>query len=107
MNEPDELTDRALDALLRKGFPGELADDGFSARVMRALPPRRRQRPWLLPAAALAGGLLAWLAVLPAQAWQDIAREWLAGAVGPVTVATGVLLLVVSVLGCAWALEEG
>lgn len=106
MNEMDERTDRALDALLRKGFPGELADDGFSARVMRALPPRRRQRPWLLPAAALAGGLLAWLAVLPAQAWQDIAREWLARDIGPVTVGTGALLLVVSMLGCAWALDE-
>ncbi|MBX3725109.1 MAG: DUF5056 domain-containing protein [Xanthomonadales bacterium] len=106
MNEPDELTDRTLDDLLRKGFKGEVADDGFSTRVMRALPPRRRQRPWLLPGAALAGGLLAWLAVLPAQAWQDIAREWLAGDVGPVTVGTGMLLLVVSMLGCAWALDE-
>lgn len=106
MIEPDDRSDRALDELLRKGFQGEVADEGFSARVMRALPPRRRERPWLLPAAALAGGLLAWLAVLPAQAWQDLAREWLAGELGPLTLGVGALLLVVSMLGCAWALDE-
>lgn len=106
MIEPDDRSDRALDELLRKGFQGEVADEGFSARVMRALPPRRRERPWLLPAAALAGGLLAWLAVLPAQAWQDLAREWLAGDIGPLTLGVGALMLVVSMLGCAWALDE-
>lgn len=106
MIEPDDRSDRALDELLRKGFQGEVADAGFSARVMRALPPRRRERPWLLPAAALAGGLLAWLAVLPAQAWQDLAREWLAGEPGPLTLGVGALMLVVSMLGCAWALDE-
>ena len=34
---PSELTDHALDALLRTGTPGPLADDGFVARTMAAV----------------------------------------------------------------------
>lgn len=100
-----EFSDESLDDLLRRSFAGAVADDGFTARVMHALP-ARRQRPWLLPGAALAGGLLAWLALLPSSLWQQVAQEWLSGGFGMATAGGCVLLLGVSLLGCGWALAE-
>lgn len=101
-----EHDDKTLDALLRRQFPGPVADDGFSARVMQALPPRRRARPWLLPAAAVAGSLLAWLSLVPSPAWQAAAREWLAGDLGAASAGVAVLMLAVTLASCAWSLEE-
>jgi hypothetical protein len=47
--------DARLEALLRE-HPAPLADDGFSARVVAALPRRRRSRaPWCVALGALAG----------------------------------------------------
>lgn len=103
MNQPSE---QKLDEMLRRGFPGAVADEGFSARVMRALPARRRPRPWLLPAAMLAGVLLTWLTLLPSPLLQQAAREWAAGGLGATSVAVYALLLGVMWLGCSWALEE-
>lgn len=101
-----EMTDQELDELLRRDFAVGVADEGFSERVMRALPPRQGQKPWLLPLATLTGGLLAWLALLPSPLLQQATREWLAGDIGPTSVAVYALLLGVGVLGCVWALEE-
>ena len=36
--------DDAIEALLRTAFDGPVRDDGFSARVMQRLPPRRKLR---------------------------------------------------------------
>jgi hypothetical protein len=102
-----ELDDHKLDDLLRRQFPGAVADDGFTARVMRVLPPRRQPRPWLVPGAAVAGSLLAWLALMPSPVWQQAAREWLQGDFGAATAGIGVLLMVVTLVSCAWSLEEG
>ncbi|MCE2915065.1 MAG: hypothetical protein ACOVOT_03310 [Rubrivivax sp.] len=100
------LSDADLDELLRRDFAGPIADDGFAARVSGALPPRPRQRAWLIPAAAVAGGLLTWLTVLPSPLLQQAAREWLAGSIGPTSGTVLALLLGLGLLGCAWALEE-
>jgi hypothetical protein len=102
----NELSDQKIDELLRRDFAGAVADGGFSARVIRALPPRRRRRPWLLPVAALIGGLLASLALLPSPLLQQAATEWLAADIGAAFVVVCVLLFGVSLLGCGWALEE-
>jgi hypothetical protein len=106
MTDLDDTTDPKLDALLRRQFPGAVADDGFTARVMGALPPRRQPRTWLLPAAAVAGSGLAWLALMPSPVWQHAAREWLQGDFGAATAGIGVLLLAVTLASCAWSLEE-
>jgi hypothetical protein len=103
MTDPSDST---LEDALRRGFAGAVADDGFTARVMRALPARRRPRPWLLQGAALSGGLLAWLALLPSPLWRQVAQEWLAGDFGIALAGCCVLALGVSVLGCGWALAE-
>jgi hypothetical protein len=102
-----ELDDQKLDDLLRRQFPGAVADDGFTARVMRVLPPRRQPRPWLVPGAAVVGSVLAWLALMPSPVWQQAAREWLQGDLGAATAGIGVLLMVVTLVSCAWSLEEG
>lgn len=103
MTDPSDL---ALDDALRRSFAGPVADDGFTARVMHALPARRRPRSWLLPGAALAGGLLAWLALLPSPLWRQVTQEWLAGDFGLALAGCCVLALGVSLLGCGWALAE-
>ena len=101
-----EWSDQKLDDLLRSNFTGAVPDQGFSARVTRALPARQRRRPWLLPAAALAGGLLTWLVLLPAPLFEQAAREWLTGTIGAPSAIVGALVLGVSLLGLGWALEE-
>ena len=107
MTDLDDTTDPKLDALLRRQFPGAVADDGFSTRVMRALPPRRQPRPWLLPVAAVVGTLLAWLALMPSPVWQQAAQEWLQGNLGAATAGIGLLMFAVTLASCAWSLEEG
>ena len=54
MNEPP--TDDSIDALLREE-PGYIEDQGFTARVISALPPRRRLA-WFRPALILGATLL-------------------------------------------------
>lgn len=102
----NDMSDEKLDDLLRRAFTGPVEDGGFSARVIRALPTRAPQRPWLLPGAALAGSLLAWLALRPSTLLQQAANEWLAGGFGAASAGVCVLLFGVSVLGCGWALDE-
>lgn len=102
----NNISDRQIDDLLRQHFTGAVPDSGFSARVTRSLPARRRSRPWLLPVAALTGSLLAWLALLPSQLLQQAAHEWLTGGFGVTSAVVCILLLGISLLGCGWALEE-
>ena len=102
----NEIPNEHIDDLLRRHFTGPVPDDGFSARVARALPERRRSRPWLLPVAALSGSLVAWLSMLPSSLLQEVAREGIDAGFGATTVTLGVLLLGISLLGCSWALEE-
>lgn len=103
----NETADKDLDAWLRREFEGPVADDGFAARVMQVLPPRPRRRAWPLPAATMAGALLAWLTLAPSALAELGAREWLAADLGAGSAPLLALLLGVVLLGCAWALEEG
>jgi len=101
----NDLSDQKLDELLRQNFAG-VPDHGFSKRVLRALPQRPSPRIWLLPAAAVIGGLLTWLALLPSPIWQAAASELLTRDAGATSLMLSALLFGVSLLGCAWALEE-
>lgn len=106
MNDIDGVLDRKLDDLLRTSFDGPVADDGFSARVMQALPPRREHRRWLVPGAAAAGSLIAWLALMPSPLWRQVAQEWLAGNPGGATLGVAALVFGLGLVACAWSLEE-
>jgi len=81
---PSSPDDDRLDAWLRQpGAP--LADGGFSARVMAALPPRRPERfPWqrfLIPVAAAVAGL----AIVAASGELEIGLNPLLAALGEFT----------------------
>lgn len=102
----NENQDDELDAWLRREFEGPIADDGFVTRVVRLLPARPHPR-WPLPAAAMAGGLLAWLALAPSPLVELAGREWLAADFGSGSAMLLALLFGTVLLGCAWALEEG
>jgi hypothetical protein len=102
-----ENIDQKLEELLRTEFSGAVPDDGFTARVLRTLPARPPRRAWMMPTACLTGGLLAWLALLPAPLWQLIASQWPASGIGSsAVVLTLSILLGMGLLGCVWALEE-
>ena len=79
MNEP---RNDPIERLLREDGRRPVADDGFSLRVGRALPPSRHPHPWLRPALVLGsaaiGAAAAWL-LAPAgtslaQGFVDLAR---------------------------------
>lgn len=106
MSDINEVSDARLDDLLREQFRGPVADEGFAARVMLALPPRREYRRWLLPGAAALGGLLAWVTLMPSPVWQQAVQEWLAGDFGAATAGIGVLMFGVTLASFAWSLEE-
>jgi hypothetical protein len=103
------MTDPAdpdLDALLRRHFDAAIPDDGFSARVIAALPPRPRQRPWTLPLAAMAGTALTWASIAPAPLWNLAADAWTAGNAGTPVIVAGSLILLLAMAACGWALAD-
>lgn len=98
--------DDAIDALLRAGFDGPVADDGFTDRLMRRLPPRRRPVPWLAMAGACIGLVVGWLSLWPSPVLHAGWSEWLHSR--PSTAAFTLLLVVagMSLLGLGWGLAE-
>jgi hypothetical protein len=103
MNDPH---DSPIDALLRQHFEGPVADDGFSDRVMRQLPARRRAHRWQLPVGLLAGlGACVWsLSSTPVvrAGWQD----WMSGSLSSAAVIMLLALMGMPVLASWWALTE-
>lgn len=102
----NDVHDDQIEALLRRGFDGPVPDAGFSERVMRRLPPRRRRVAWPLWGGFLAGAVAGSLSLLRSPllhaGWHDWLRgDWSAPAV--------VLLLAVagmSLLACGWGVFE-
>jgi hypothetical protein len=90
--------DEEIEALLRRQFDGPVHDEGFSGRVMQALPPRRRRATWPLWCGALAGVAACWLALLRSSllrvGWQDWANDhWSAAAITVLLVMLGMAML--------------
>jgi hypothetical protein len=102
-NEPHDDT---IEALLRRQFEGPVADDGFSARVMRQLPPRRRRSAWPLWLGLLAGAAACGLCLAGAPMLRAGWRDWLAGAWSMPVIGTWLAMLGLSWLALAWALAE-
>jgi len=95
-----------LDALLREDAASRHDDGGFTERVMRALPRRRRTSRWLRPAlvmgSAITGSALA-IAFAPGFESPSVALwEWIrAGTLSPAAVASlavGAVLLASAVV---------
>ena len=82
-NDQTKMMEDPLDALLREADE-YVTDDGFTARVVTSLPPRRRRRArfsLILTALLIGAGLITWQFVgmasvfgrLPQQGWL---RDW-------------------------------
>lgn len=74
---PDLSDDARIEAWLRINSPAEpLADDGFSTRVLAALPPpaseSQRRRTWLCIVGAVTGAVLT---AAQGSRWSDAARQ--------------------------------
>lgn len=99
--------DDAIDALLRAQFDGPVPDDGFSERVMQALPPRRRRIDWPLRAGIAAGVVACWLSLLSTPV---LHAGWSAWTNRQLTTPALALLLAVagmSLLALWWSVAEG
>lgn len=101
-----ELSDDAIESLLRKQFDGPVADAGFSDRAMQTLPPRGRRITWPLRAGILAGVTTCWLGLVRAPlvhaGWSDwMGGEWSIPAFTMVLAIAGMSLLAV-----CWGVAE-
>jgi uncharacterized membrane protein len=95
-----------IDALLRQSFDGPAPDAGFSDRVMRQLPPRRRRSAWPLVTGVLVGALLCALSLLDSPLWH---AAWQGGRAGEWSASTLLILSIMaamSLLALAWSLAE-
>jgi hypothetical protein len=100
------MNDDMIEALLRRQFEGPVADDGFSERVMRQLPPRRRRIAWPLWLGLLAGACACGLSLADMPLLHAGWRDWLDGE--PSVPAMGLLLAVAGMawLALGWTLAE-
>ena len=99
--------DDPIDALLRAQFEGPVPDDGFSERVMQALPPRRRRVDWPVRAGIAAAVVTCWASL---QSTSVLHEGWSAWASGRLTAPAIALLLAIagmSLLALWWSVAEG
>jgi len=99
------LDDDMIETLLRREFDGPVPDDGFSERVMRRLPPRRRRR-WPQWSGILLGGAACALCLADAPWLQAGWRDWRAGELSAPLLGTWLLMLALAWLAAGWGLAE-
>lgn len=95
-----------IDALLHKQFKGPIADDGFSDRLMRQLPVRRRRMRWPHWIGMLIGAVACWLSLLSSPllhlGWRDsVNGQW-----STASIAMLLVMLVMAMLALVWAVVE-
>jgi len=103
MSEPH---DDGIEALLRQQFEGSVADDGFSGRVMRQLPPRRRRAGWPLWLGMVAGAAACWPCLAGAPLLQAGWRDWLRGELSLPVAGMWLAVIGLSWLALGWGLAE-
>lgn len=102
----NELHDDAIEALLRTHFEGPVADAGFSDRVMRSLPPRRRRNMWP-PCLGVLAGMAACLWSLKASPLLQAGwRAWLGGELSVPVFGMWLMIAAMSWLALGWGLAE-
>ena len=103
MNEPH---DEEIEALLRRQFEGPVADNGFSERVVRHLPPYRRRAAWPLRLGGLAGAVACWLSLANVPMLQLGWRDSLAGQLSVAAIGMWLAMAVLALLALGWSLAE-
>jgi hypothetical protein len=104
MSDPHD--DDTIDALLRQQFDGPVPDDGFSARVMQRLPPRRRHVTWPLWAGILVGAGACWSSLLFSPLLRAGWQDWLAGELSMPAFVLLVAMAGMSALAGWWCVAE-
>jgi len=99
-NEHDEI-----DRLLREHSEGPVADAGFSAQVMRQLPPRRRVR-WPLWSGVLIGALGCFLSLAAAPLLRTGVHDWIGGEPSLAALAAWATSLAIAWLALGWGMAE-
>lgn len=102
----NELTDDAIDTLLREQFDGPVPADGFSARVMAGLPARRRRHAWPLAAGIVAGAAVCGASLGSSPVAQIAWRDWMSGAPSAAAVTLLFAMTSLAVLALAWTMAE-
>jgi hypothetical protein len=98
--------DDAIEALLRKQFDGPVSDEGFSERVLRRLPPRRRRMAWPLRAGVVTGMGACWLSLLFSPLLHVGWRNWMGGELSPSAIAVLLAIAGMSLLASWWGVAE-
>ena len=100
------IDDNDLDALLRQAFDGPVPDAGFSDRVLRTLPRRRRWSAWPLATGVLVGAALCSLSLSGSALWRAAWHGWLAGERSTSILIVLAMMAGMSLLALAWSLAE-
>jgi hypothetical protein len=103
MNEP---LDDEIDVLLRRQFTGPIADEGFSARIMHSLPPRRRRIAWPIWLGIMMGVVVCWLSVGDSPLLQTGWSDWSSGVLSMQTIGMWLVMSALSLLALGWGLAE-
>ena len=110
---PDPLADDAVGQMLRRQLQHSsayLADDGFSAGVMAALPVRRQLNPWLARLLVWLPTLLISLLVVAQLPWRELLQgsyAWLLSVnIGGLILLGLAFLLLIGSIPLLWALRR-
>ncbi len=101
-----ELSDDAIESLLRQHFDGPAPDAGFSDRVMQTLPPRGRRVTWPLLAGVLTGVATCWLGLLRAPLLYAGWNDWMGGEWSIPALTLLLAMAGMSLLAACWSVAE-
>lgn len=100
------VQDDAIETLLRKQFDGPIRDEGFSERLLRRLPPRRRRVAWPLGVGILAGAAACWLTLLPSRLVRNGWQDWVGGHWSAASVVMLLAVASMALLALVWGVAE-
>lgn len=98
--------DHNIDTLLRQQFEGPVSDEGFSARVIRQMPPRHTDAVWPLWAGIVAGIGTCWLSLSSTPVLQLGWQSWISGNPSRTSLCIVVATTGMSLLACWWSAME-
>ncbi|MBN8885670.1 MAG: DUF5056 domain-containing protein [Rudaea sp.] len=102
----NESNDDTIETLLRRQFEGPVLDDGFSERVMRHLPLRRRRIAWPIWLGVLIGAAACWICLTNVPLLYVGWRDSLAGVLSPAVIGLWLAMAALSLLALGWGLVE-
>ena len=102
----NQSQDDEIEVLLRSRFEGPVRDEGFSVRVMQALPQRRRRTTWPLWGGVLAGACACWLTLLHSSLLRAGWRDWVSGDWSVSAITLLLVMLGMAMLALVWGVAE-